>query len=765
VDTAGNVYVADTENGVIRKITPAGVVTTRNGTTGTTAVPFSHPRGLVVDGSGNIYVANTNDATIQKVAPDGTVTTLAGTSGSTGHVDATGSAALFNLPQGIVLDSAGNLFVSDPGSSTIRKVTPAGVVTTVAGTAGTSGSADGTGVAALFSNPYGMAIDSADNLYVADNGNAVIRKITPAGVVTTLAGSKGVLGSADGTGTAAQFNQPTDVAADAAGNVYVADTGNELIRKITPAGVVTTLGGAPGIVGSADATGSNASFNGPAGVAADAAGNIFVADSLNNTIRSGVPAAPGTGGTGAPANPNVGGTSAGNVALINTGSAGGTTAFLYPTGVAVDSSGTAYVTDASYNTVQKITPTGLTSRLAGSPGFAGMHDGAGIIALFNQPGGNAIDSTGNLFVADTGNATIRKIAPDGTVSTLAGAPASRGNQDGTGASASFSAPSGVAVDGAGNVYVADAFGQVIRKITSAGVVTTLAGSPGARGEADGTGGAARFNHPTSVAVDSAGTVYVADAYNDTIRKVTAAGVVTTLAGSAGISGGNDGTGRNALFNQPMGVAVDAAGNVFVSDTANATIRRVTPAGVVTTVAGMVGISGLADGAAASALFNQPRGLVVDASGNLLVADTGNAVIRKITAAGVVSTVGVAASGDTAPAITTQPISVTVRVGASVVFTAAASGSPTPTYQWRKNGNIITGATSTTYTVTSVATGDAALYTFTATNVAGSATSQAAVLSVDLTSSTGSATGGGSIEAGFVGILLLLGAARWMRRKS
>ena len=767
LDAAGNIYVIDAGNGHIRKIATSGTVSTQTDTGGTTPLFYTHPDGIAVDSSGNIYIANTNDHTIVKVTSAGAASVLAGTSGTSGSANGTGAAATFNLPHGVAVDSSGNVFVCDSGNTTIRKITSAGVVTTLAGTVGTAGTADGTGTAAQFSDPLGLALDSAGNIYVADAGAAAIRKVTPDGVVTTLAGAKGSSGSADGTGSAATFNQPTAVSVDGSNNVYVTDTGNNLIRKVTAAGVVTTLGGVPGIIGSLDATGSNALFNGPTGVAADSAGNIYVTDTGNNTVRKGVPAAPGTGGTGATAYPG-GHTTGGNTNVINLGGAGGTTMFLYPTGVAVDSAGNAYVTDASYNTIQKITSTGLASRLAGSPGFAGLHDGAGSVALFNQPGGNALDSAGNVYVADTGNATIRKVAPDGTVSTLAGSPASRGNQDGTGAGASFAAPSGVALDGAGNVYVADAFSQTIRKITPAGAVTTLAGAAGSRGETDGAGGAARFNHPASVAVDGSGNIYVADAFNDTIRKITAAGVVSTLAGSAGISGGNDGTGMNALFNQPMGVAVDGAGNVFVADTANATIRRVTPAGVVTTVAGTLGIAGLADGPAASALFNQPRGLTVDGTGTVFVADTGNAVVRKITAAGVVSTLGVAASSDSAPVITTQPVSVSVPLGATVTFTAAASGSPTPTLQWRKNGAIITGATSGTYTIPSVTSADSANYTLTATNIAGSANSNPAALAIDLTNNGGSGYGGGgggSFAGWFIGALALLGMARWMSRKS
>jgi sugar lactone lactonase YvrE len=370
-------------------------------------------------------------------------------------------------------------------------------------------------------------------------------------------------------------------------------------------------------------------------------------------------------------------------------------------------------------------------------------------------------------VADTGNAAIRKIAPDGTVSTLAGSATNRGNQDGTGANASFSSPGGVAVDSAGNVYVADAFNQTIRKITSAGAVTTLAGSPGSRGEADGTGGAAQFNHPLGVAVDGSGNLYVADTFNDTIRKITPAGGVTTLAGSAGISGGNDGTGIYALFNQPVGVAVDGSGNVFVADTGNATIRRVTPNGVVTTLAGIAGIAGLSDGVGANALFNQPHGVALDGAGNVYVADTGNAAIRKITSNGTVTTVATTPANTVAPTITIQPEGATAMIGSAGTFFAAASGSPEPTFQWRKDGVNIAGATSSSYTIINVVAGDAGIYTVVATNSAGSAISNGAVLTIS-GATTGTSTvsgGGGSLEAWFVGTLVLLGMARWMARKS
>ena len=293
---------------------------------------------------------------------------------------------------------------------------------------------------------------------MADAGNDTILKITPAGVVTTLAGSPGQAGSADGTGSAARFKDPEGVAVDSAGNVYVADTGNDTIRMITPAGKVTTLAGSPGQAGSADGTGPNAQFNEPEGVAVDSVGDIYVADTGNDTIRMMMP-------------------------------------------------GSQYST--------------MTWGTAGKPGSA---DGPGIDALFNRPEGVAVDSAGNVYVADTGNDTIRKITASammvGMTTTLAGSPDQAGSADGTGSATRFDSPEGVAVDSAGNVYVADTGNDTIRMIMSGSMVMTLAGTAGQSGSADGTGSAALFNDPRGVAVDGEDNVYVADTGNDTIRKLS-----------------------------------------------------------------------------------------------------------------------------------------------------------------------------------------------------------------------------------------------------
>jgi sugar lactone lactonase YvrE len=311
----------------------------------------------------------------------------------------------------------------------------------------------------------------------------------------------------------------------------------------------------------------------------------------------------------------------------------------------VDGAGNVFVADSNNNTIRKITPAGVVMTLAGAADSSGSADGTGASARFNGPNDVAVDGAGNVFVADSGNNTIRKITSTGVVTTLAGsAAADPGSADGTGASARFNGPNDVAVDGAGNVFVADSGNNTIRKITSTGVVTTLAGSAAAdSGSADGMGAAARFSYPEGVAVDGAGNVFVVDYWNSTIRKVTPAGAVTTFAGTAGLAGNADGAGAAARFSVLHGVAVDGAGNVFVADTGNNTIRKVTSTGMVTTLAGSAGYSGSADGTGAAARFHSPDGVAVDGAGNVFVADTGNNAIRKITPAGVVTTiVGIAA---------------------------------------------------------------------------------------------------------------------------
>lgn len=377
-----------------------------------------------------------------------------GSPGGGGDADGTGSAARFSGPGGVAVDENGAVFVADQYNHTIRKVTGDGVVTTFAGKAGIEGSSDGRN--GRFRLPTGVAMDPSGNLLVADQTNSTIRKVSSDGVVSTLAGSATMTGSTDGTRGAARFFYPFSVAVDQDGNVFVADEYNNTIRQVTSAGVVTTLAGFAGADGSADGSGGSARFFYPAGVAVSGRGNILVADQINNTIR-------------------------------------------------------------------QVTRAGLVTTLAGNPAVFGSTDGTGNAARVNQPDGVAVDASGNVFVADVVNCTIRKVTSAGVVTTLAGSPGSVGSTDGIGSAARFAYPAGLALDGKGNLFVTDSGNHTIRKVTSAGVVTTLAGSPGHYGIQDGVGSEARFTYPSGVAVDAQGNVYVAEETSNTIRKVTPAG--------------------------------------------------------------------------------------------------------------------------------------------------------------------------------------------------------------------------------------------------
>ncbi len=905
MDGAGNLYVTEFSNQTVRKITPAGVVSTLAGLAGSagsadgtgSSARFDSPVGIAVDAAGNLYVSDYYNNTVRKITPGNSVTTLAGQAPVAGSADGLGAAARFNRPWGIALDSGGNLYVADRLNHEIRKITSAGLVSSFAGLAGVAGSADGVGSNARFNEPMGVAVDGSGTVYVCEFGNSTIRKIAADGTVSAFAGAAGAPGTADGVGAAARFNQPLGVALDGAGALYVADTFNSLIRRIAVDGTVTTLAGQSGS-GSSDGVAGAARFNQPNGIVADAAGNIYVADTGNHTIRAGVTLGaritsapqsqavgvgatvtfavsasgagaltyqwqfngvnlPGATGSSLTLN-NVQAASAGVYTVIvddgsnfassaaavltlslpaiatqpqnQTAPVGGSATFtvvangaslsyqwlkngtgipgaigasltlsnaqpsdaasyavvvsnsggsvtsqnatltvvappvftLQPQSQSVNAGAAATFTVAASGTAPSYqwykngtviagatSPTlalaaaqvadaaaylAVASNSAGSvtssvatltvviapaitaqpqsqrlatgasatfsvtasgvpvnyqwkkngvtlvgatsssltlanvqwpdaaaysvvvtnsagavtsasaqltvilpPGVgvdsfttlaggsaAGSRDGAGSVARFAQPAGITVDGSGNIYVADNLNDTIRKITPDGTVSALAGQPGVSGSADGVGSGATFNRPSGIAIDSGGNLYVADALSHTIRKVTAAGGVSTLAGQPGVAGSANGTGSGASFNFPLGVGVDSAGNVYVADSGNAIIRKITPGGVVTTLAGQAGVTGTTDGSGSAARFIQPTSLAVDSAGNLFVADQSNPLLRKVTPAGVVTTTRIALGQNGV---------------LCVDGAGNVFVADTSDGTVRETTLAGVLSTLG------------------------------------------------------------------------------------------------------------------------------
>jgi len=588
-------------------------------------VRFDSPSGVAVVGTDR-FVADTANHVIRKIDAAGNLTTFSGAFGIAGSADGTGAAARFRSPTAIVAN--GNiLYVSDTGNHTIRRISAGAVVTTLAGSPGTPGAADnvsGPGNV-LFSSPTGITFDGATTLYVADTGNHTIRRLFLSGATTTFAGQAGVPGSADGLGPAARFSSPGGVALIGTGLLYVADTGNHTIRQVVVTasfGDVTTLAGTSGTPGSADGTGPLARFRSPSGMTSDGA-SLFLCDTGNHTIRNVTQSGAVTTLAGFAGTPGF---------AEGTGQA---SLFRSPSGIGTAPGGSSLfvVADTGNHVVRQVTAAGVATTLAGNPPQTGGTDGTGGTARFSGPAGVAVMGD-NVFVTDTGNHTIRKVTSAGTVSTLAGGLETPGSADGTGPAAQFRFPGGIAALG-GDLFVTDSGNHTIRKVTGGGLVTTIAGTPGATGSVDGTGTGARFNNPQGI-VALGGDLYVADTGNHTIRKVTTAGAVTTLAGSPGTPGSADGAGGTARFGSPLGIAAIGT-NLYVADTGNHAIRRVaTPSGASSTFAGAPGQPGFADGQGASARFSSSDGIAaVDSV--LYVADRGNHAVRRISSTRDVTT--------------------------------------------------------------------------------------------------------------------------------
>ncbi|HEX6100627.1 MAG TPA: NHL repeat-containing protein [Thermoanaerobaculia bacterium] len=554
-----------------------------------TGARFSVPRAIAADAAGNLWVADTGNHVIRKVTPAGDVVTIAGEPGVAGFADGQGSAARFRFPAGIAVDPvSGTIWISDKDNHVIRRMTPSGAVTTIAGQPGVAGSADAQGSAARFAYPRGLAVDASGGVYVADTQNQVIRRVTADGVAITYAGRMLVDGSSDGLLTDARFRLPSDVAIDAGGILYVSDTGNQSIRKIAN-GMVTTIA---------------ASLETPWGLDVDAAGNVYVADADAGRVLRITPS--------------------GSVStLVNAG-------LQSPSGVAL-ANGTLFITDALNHAVRGIDPaTGAVTTIAGSlPAtghlpYAVTSDGDGnvyvaqgssirkitpagvtttLVSGLNLATGIDIGPDGYLYVADAAAARVLRVSMSGVVTTFAGS----GDE--------FGAPWSVAVDNLRNVYVTDLSRHRIHVVTSAGNVSTLAGT-GTPGLLDGAAAAARFRSPSGIALDAARNLYITDFGNNAVRKYTrATGVVSTLVAPA------------AGLIAPSGIAADAGGTLLYVADYNHAIYRVTPAGALTVVAGLPGTPGNVDGTGTHARFAYPEGLALTPAGELLIADSYNRAIR------------------------------------------------------------------------------------------------------------------------------------------
>lgn len=611
-----------------------------------TNATFNSPQDVLVDGNGNIIIADSGSARVRRIDNSGVINTIAGTGtfGSKGDNGLAISAAI-NLPAAVAIDSAGNTFISDSRSDRIRKVdTKTGIITTIAGTGETGFSGDG-GLAtqAKLSFPVGIAIDSFDNLYIADSSNNRIRKVDlKTGIITTVAGNGVIAFSGDGgLATDASFNFPTQVNVDITGNLYIVDnnldfSANGRIRRVDiKTGIINTVAGNGTFRFNGDNIPALSAGIDPFDVEIDRAGNIFFVDLSNNRVRR-VDAKTGMITTVA-GNGKNGFSGDGGLATDATLSA--------PDGIALDGLNNIIIADQLNDRIRKVDAnTQIITTIAGADVPLG-DGGLAVKANLGDPYSIVVDPSGNLFVVDRGNIRIRKIdINSGIISTYAGNGVFGSTGDGGNATQASFAPGGLAQDSAGNIFILDSLFNVVRKVDKAGIITTVAGISNQSGfNGDGSLATnAMLNSPLGIAVDSVGNLYIADTINSRVRKVDAkTGVITTVAGNGNFGfSGDGGQATQATLFLPYAVATDKNNNLFIIDAANFRIRRVdAKTGVITTVAGN-GVKGFGGdgGLAIRASFDIAFGLTVDNSGNIFLADTANNRIRRIDTNGIMTTV-------------------------------------------------------------------------------------------------------------------------------
>lgn len=457
-----------------------------------------------------------------------------------------------------------------------------------AGAFGGAGARDGAGLEAKFNGPSQIAVDGDGNFFVADAKNHIIRKVTSSGWVTTVAGLAGMSGAQDGVGSQARFNQPTGIAIDTAGSLFVADTGNNAIRKIDAAGSVTTVQAPMAILR-------------PQAVARDLDGTMLVAaDSSIYRVASNLSV----------------------TAVVQQ-------AFTSLHGIAVAPNGTIYVADGGDRSILKIANGGIT-RIAGLSGAQGFTDGKGTAARFYEPGGIAIEANGNLVVGDA--LGLRRVTPDGTVTTLP----MTSTEVGAGVGPAVNTPRGIVVRSDESFVIADPYRSRLLTLSTTGVLSTFAGNLLGMNNVDGDLQSARFVQPRGMAVDGAGNLWVADQRAQTLRKITPDGQVTTVAGTPGIAGGWDGVSTDSLLDQPVGIVFDTSGNALIA--CRGAIRKLASNGTLSTWVGNSYDLRVADGPASTARFKQIDDIAFDAQGNLLVVEGDAAVVRRITPDGTVTTV-------------------------------------------------------------------------------------------------------------------------------
>jgi sugar lactone lactonase YvrE len=622
--------------GVADARTPARVTTLAGGYVGdgkpAKSASLADPIGLVGDGKGNLYVSDSIHCRIRKINSNGLISTFAGT-GICGYSGDGGPAAsaMLNGPAGLATDRFGNLFVADQGNSRIRKITPSATITTIAGngTAGYSGDG-GPATQANLGSPGAVSVDPSGNVYIGDSNFFVIRKVDTGGIIHTAAGNGTYGFSGDGgPATSAQITSPTAVVADGSGNFYVADSGNYRVRRVDFSGTITTWAG------------GGSTFNGGSGGPATGAG-LGVTDAL--LMAGGKLYISTTGNIWSVDQSTqiinlIAGNSSGAGGFNGDGNAALSTNFYYPSGMILDGRGNLLVVDSTNDRVRKIDSSQIVTTIAGGYLGDGAPATAASLNLAYLGGHTAVDADGNLYIADTNNNRVRKVSPTGTITTFAGTGISGYSGDGGPAtSATLNAPTAVVLDGAGNILIGDNGNGAIRKVDTTGTITTYVSTVTVVAPWGGTITVPVY--ASGLALDANGNLYASTFGYAVILKIAPDTTGTVVAGVL-FSSGYNGDGKaatEAYLNLPTGIALDGAGNLYIADWENERIRKVDTNGIISTVAGN-GIPGFSGdgGPATAAEVSLPNDVATDAKGNLYISDFLNYRVRVVNTSGTIQT--------------------------------------------------------------------------------------------------------------------------------
>ncbi len=675
IDSSGNVYIPDPANEVVVKVDRSGnssvfagnAIAGYSGDGGpATSASFNSPNSVAIDAAGNVYIADENNNRIRKVDSSGNVTTFAGT-GLYGHTGDGGPASNAQIasPRHLTFGPGNSLYLVE-NALYIRMIDSSGNIHTLAGNGTTGTSSDGgPATAAAFNSIQSVAVDPQGNVYLSEFYGNRVRKVNLQGIVSTFAGT-GVVGATGDSGPAAAATLwgPWGLAFDPAGNLFIGDSNNKRVRMVNPSGIISTIAGTGAFGFSGDGGPATSAVLGFVdGVAVDGSGNVWFADASNLRIR----------------HFTIGGninTVAGNglYRFTPNGSPVSQLYLLGPFGLAFDSKGDAIIADTDANALRMIQPNGQVTLLAGISTNGGhSFDGTASSALLNYPIGVTVGPDGTIYFVEQGTHLVRKITPAGALVTVAGTfnnfTGGYSGDGGPATSATLNRPFSVALDSKGNVYISEILNNRIRKVDLSGNITTYAGN--GTGGFSGDGGpatSAQLNVPDQIAFDSSDNLYIADQVNSRIRKVTPGGTISTIAGNgkATVPSGDGGPALQAAIPYPVGLALDSAGNLYIAESDYNVIRRVDTNGNISTVAG-TGATGLSGdgGLATAASFNYPTGLTLDSAGNLYVADTYNNRIRELLTVGPAVTLSSSSVSLSATAGSTNNPSASVTLSASL----------------------------------------------------------------------------------------------------